>query len=184
MNQQLTPAARAATLVAIDVWAGAALAKLEQNPVHVFERDVGYSVSFDVYHTKLKSILICWLNRSYADPFHPEIRKPLQWGEWELTLSVDPGRRPEYGRFGMLDGGRPKRLDIQGFSSSGRIDHAVEWDTVDELMTELLRNVAVTFDQAWFLFGTGWAPAGLYRSKVTATTLRPGAEDVQEVPRC
>lgn len=178
MNQQPTTPAPITKRAEINALAGAMLAQLDGNPAAAFEQDIGYAVSFDAYYAALKSILTGWLNRSYVDAFHAEICQPLQWGEWELTLSVDPGRRPEYGRFGLLDAGRPKCLHIRGIGPNGSAAHAAEWDSIDEVMTELLRSVAVTFDQAWFLFGTGWAPTGLYRPAMTVRTLRPGGVGV------
>ena len=183
MNPQPTATTRRAT-ASLHAWAEAMLARLEQNPVQAFERGVGYSASFDAYHAGIKSILFGWFNRDYSSPFEPDIRKPLQWGEWKLTLRVDPGRRPAYGHFGPFDTGRPKRLLIEGICLGGRTTHCVEWDTVDEIMTELLSSMAVIFDQAWFLFGTAWVPVGLYRPTITAATLKPGTDSALDEARC
>lgn len=165
MNQQLTAETRAASFSALEAWASAALAKLEQDPAEAFEHDVGYVVSVDAYHAAIKSILTGSLNRSYADPFHSEVLKPLRWGKWELTLRVDSGRRPEYGYFGLSDAGRPKCLRVQGFGLGGRIDHAIEWDTVDKLMADLLRSVAVTFEQACSCSGSDGRRQGSHAAR-------------------
>lgn len=123
-----------------------------------FERDLGYTISFGAYRAGIRSILTSWLNRPYADPFQPEIRKPLQWGAWVIELSIDQGRPVRTGTFGLMDVGRPKTLRIHARREDGDAIKGIDWNAVNNIMAELLSEGAVTYEQVWFLFGTGWTP--------------------------
>lgn len=116
------------------------------------EKALGYWSPAETYYARVKDVLRSALTRTYGD-----IRKPLRWQQgWELELSVDRGRRPDQGPFGLW-GGRQQALVVRGIGTGA--SHRVEWDYVNDALTELLQAGEVSYDQVWLLTGTGWSPA-------------------------
>lgn len=134
-----------------------------------FETAIGYDNTCQVYRERLKVILTSLLSREDGT-----IRAPLQWENWALSISVDPGRRASYGYFGVLDAGRPKTLRI-GVSNAANTVHAVKWEFVSDALFELLRDGQLTRENVWRLMGSGWTPEHMQTGHVVVVESAPEA---------
>jgi len=86
---------------------------------------------------------------------HGKSRMAVNHSGWNLQIRLDEGRPARWGYFGTVDGGRQKRLLV--VSDTGGCAY-VDWPRAEAAITKLLTEGLVTFDDVWFLTGTGWQP--------------------------
>lgn len=139
-----------------------------------FERDVGYTISFDEYYARLAIVL-----RDYFVRPVEHMRTACRWGNWDLGLRVIPGRQPEYGRYGQINPGRPPALRIAVLGEGVMIAHDVEWDVANDLMLALLRAREISIEHVWYIFGTGWVPNARARFATVTSLATVGADSRQ-----
>lgn len=134
-----------------------------------FEVFIGYVLTMDLYRGRIKSLLADMLKQRQT--LGRKQMSVVHQG-WTLTLQAVDGRPAQISQFGAY-GGRAKRVDIyEGKNSFGIADlHAISWDLVESVLTELLIEGSVSYDDIWFFTGVGWQPA---RTTIQVLTSKVG----------
>lgn len=131
-----------------------------------FEKVVGYQYTTSMYLAGVKAILSGKLAREFA-----EIRKPSEFGKYQILLTIDEGSRAQYGPYGLLSPGRQKSLHVlfreqEDFWTL----HKIEWQYVNDALFDLLCSGELSYDQVWFLTGLGWVPDQMRVTRVSVAS--------------
>lgn len=121
-----------------------------------FELFIGYVLSGDTYRTRIKSLIAAMLSQQQTLGHNQMV---VVHQGWTLSLQFCEGRPARLGCFGGFDG-RAKSVVVYEGKNSLNLGalHNIAWDLVESVMTELLSEGAVTYDDIWFFTGVGWQP--------------------------
>ena len=136
-------------------WADFSVRKAEATKE--FELKIGYCTSFSAYHARVRELFLAMLLQ----------RKPLgvnkmlvQFGGNALSLRIVPPRAGKMGIFGAYGDGVQQHVAVAlGPDSLGlSVIHTIEWEIVEQALTDLLVSGQVSLDDVWFFTGTSWQP--------------------------
>lgn len=125
-----------------------------------FERDIGYtSETVEQYEDSLRKLLLSML--AVDETKRVVLGKHMMLATYNkdpLLLKIVQGRRPTTGAFGTYGGVESKVHIKYGISELAPVLHSFAWSLAERLLTELLVEKKLTYDQIWFWTGVGWGP--------------------------